>query len=218
MPGAIADLLSDFSSPMPAEGTGMGIFRRVRQPIVPETSPAENAVDEQAELIRSIEDRVRAEERERARQQLDQALSDAQEQYREELAVQRKAWVEEEALKLSSQIAAAFEGLEAMLSEKVARILTSVVPEALRLSAIHQFNEALGVVLSGENTALLQITGPEDMLNAVKAGMSMQDGIIEFIPSDKAELTLVAGDTNVQTQLNTWSERLQALLKAGTPC
>ena len=74
MPGAIADLLSDFSSPMPAEGTGMGIFRRVRQPIVPETSPAENAVDEQAELIRSIEDRVRAEERERARQQLDQAL------------------------------------------------------------------------------------------------------------------------------------------------
>lgn len=218
MSGSIADLISDFSNPAPSEGFGIGILRRVRQAAEPEVSVPEPVVDQQADLIRSVEERIRAEEREKARRQLDEALSAEQERHREEMAVQREIWVEQEALQLSSQIINAIGNLETLLSERAARILAAVIPEALRQSAIAEFNEVLGKILSGENATLLRVTGPEDMLSAIKAGIVMRDGIIEFVASDAVELTLVAGDTTIQTQFDAWSERLQALLKEGASC
>jgi len=218
MPGSIANLISDFSSPAAPEGGGIGILRRVRQPAAPEPHPVQSPVDRQAELIQSVEARVRAEEREAARQQLEQALKAEQDRHREELAVQRGIWVEQEALQLSSQIDNAIGNLESLLSEKAARILASVIPEALRQNAIAEFNEALGTILSGKTSTLLKVAGPEDILNAVKARIALRDDVVEFVPSDTAEVTLVAGDTTIQTQFSAWSERLQMLLKAEQSC
>jgi len=218
MPGSIANLISDFSSPAAPEGGGIGILRRVRQAAAPDPHPVQSPVDRQAELIQSVEARVRAEEREAARRQLEQALKAEQDRHREELAVQRGIWVEQEALQLSSQIDDAIGNLESLLSEKAARILASVIPEALRQNAIAEFNEALGTILSGKAATLLKVAGPEDLLNAVKARIALRDDVVEFVPSDTAEVTLVAGDTTIQTQLSAWAERLKMLLKAEQSC
>jgi len=217
MSGSIANLISDFSDSAAPEGTGIGILRRVRQSPEPETAPAQNTIDRQAELIQAVEARVRAEEREAARERLEQALKGEQDRYREELAVQREIWVEQEAQQLSMQIATAIGNLEAVLSERIARILASVIPEALRQSAITEFTEILGVMLSGEAGALLKVSGPSDVLAAIKAGLGAHDGAVEFSPSDAVEVTLIAGDTIVQTQVGAWAERLQTLM-AGMQC
>ncbi|MCG7392044.1 hypothetical protein MHY87_03900 [Microvirga sp. ACRRW] len=218
MSGSIATLISDFSSPVPSEGFGIGILRRVRQNTEPESAPVQPTVDHQAELIRSVETRARNEEREKARRQLDEVLNAEREKHREELAVQRELWVEQEAQQLSSQMIAALGNLEAILSEKAARILVSVIPEALQQRAVAEFKAHLGTILSGETETLVKVSGPEDLLSAVKAGMAPREGIIEFIPSHDVELTLVAGDTTIQTQFGAWSERLRDLLKADPSC
>ena len=218
MTGIIADLISDFSAPPAPEGFGLGVLRRVKQIVEAEPVHVPTTADSHAELIQSIEARVRAEERQAAREEIEKALAAEREMHREELSVQRELWVEQEALQLSSHMVKAIGNLEAILSERAARILASVIPEALRQSAIAEFNEALGAILSGELTSLVTVTGPEDLLKAMQAGMALREGIIEFLPSADVDVKLVSGDTTIQTQFGAWAERLQAVLKAEKSC
>lgn len=214
MPNGIANLISDFSSPTLGDGLGIAILRRVKQVQEAESNRAPSPEERKAELIQSVSEQVRMEEREAARLRLEQALEEERERHREELATSREIWVQQEALQLSAQIVNAVGNLETVLSEKVARILAAVIPEALKQNAIAEFTEILGTILSGESASLLRVTGPEDMLSAIKAGMALREGLVEFVPTDEVEVTMVAGDTMVQTQLGAWADRLQALLKA----
>lgn len=218
MGSSIADLISDFSSPAASEGTGIGVLRRVRQNKEPDQAPVQSPADHQGELIRSIEERVRAEERKAARERLENALKAEHDRHCEDLAAQRAKWIEQEAQQLSSQISTAMANLESLLSQSAARILASVIPEALRQKAVAEFNEALGAVLSGDVTALLKVTGPKDLLDILKAGVAVREGVVEFVPSDAAEVTLIAEHTTIETQFSTWSERMQTFLKAKPTC
>jgi hypothetical protein len=214
MPNGIANLISDFSSSASSEGLGIAILRRVRHSQEPEPVRAPSAEERQAELIKMLENQVRMEEREAARLRFEEALEEERQRHVEEMAAQRVIWVEQEALQLSSQIIKAAGNLESVLSEKVTRILAAVIPEALKQNAISEFTEILATILSGENTPLLKVTGPEDLLSSIKGSMMLREGLVEFVAADVVEVTLVAGDTMVETQFGAWTERLQALLKA----
>jgi hypothetical protein len=214
MSGGVANVIADFSIPSAPEGFGLGMLRRVKAVVEEEPVQVQSAPDRQAELIRTAEAQVRAEEREAARRQLKEALDAEREKHCEELAVQRELWVEQEAAQLSAQIVDSLGNLERILSDRVARILASIIPEALQQKALAEFNEILGTILTGEISTVLKVTGPEDMLKAIQARFAIRDGIIEFVPSDDVDVTLVAGDTTIQTQLNSWSIRLREALKA----
>ncbi len=214
MSGSIANLISDFSSPTSADGFGIGILRRVKQVQEEEIVRVPSAAERQAELIQSVEERVRMEEREAARLRLEEALEQERQRHHEEMAIQRELWVEQEALQLSAQIVKAVGNLETVLSERVTRILAAVIPDALKQKAIAEFTDILGTILSGENAPLLRVRGPEDILSGIKAGMVLREGLVEFTPTDDVEVTLTAGDTTVETQFSAWVERLQTSLKA----
>lgn len=218
MSSSIADLISDFSSPAASEGIGIGVLRRVKQMAEPDPAPAKSTVDSQTELVEAVEARVRVEEREAARERLEDALKVERDRHREDLAIQRERWAQQEAQQISSQIGTAIGNLESLLSESAARILASVIPEALRQNAIAEFREALDTVLSGDVSTLLKITGPEDILQALREGGKLPEGIIEFVPSDAVEVTLVADHTRIETQFSSWAERLRAFLKAKSTC
>lgn len=214
MSGGVANIIADFSVPSAPEGFGLGMLRRVKAVVEEEPVRVQSPPDRQAELIRAAEAQARAEEREAARRQLKEALDAEREKHSEELAVQRELWVEQEAMQLSAQISETLGSLERILSDRVARILAPIIPEALQQKALVEFNEILGTILSGEISTVLKVTGPEDMLKAIQARFALRKGIIEFVPSDDVEVTLVAGDTTIQTQLSSWSIRLKEALKA----
>lgn len=214
MPDGIARFISDFSSPEPVEGFGLAVLRRVKQVQEEEVVHVPSAEERQAELIQAAVAKARAEEQAAAQRRLAEALEEERKRHAEDLATQREIWAQQEALQLSAQIVEAVGNLEAFLSEKVARILAAVIPEALKQNAIAEFTEILRTILSGEITPLLKVTGPEDILTAIKTGMALREGLIEFVPTDDVEVTLIAGDTLVQTQFNGWAERLQASMKA----
>lgn len=213
MAGSISNLIADFSMPSKPEGFGLGLLRRVKQIEDHEAIQSPPSADRQVETMQAAVVEAREQEKAIARRQLEEALDAERERHAEELAVQRELWVEQEALQLSSQIIKAVGNLEAALSDQVARILTSVIPEALRQTAIAEFNQALGTMLSGEVSGLLRVTGPEDILRLMKEGMSLREGMVEFVPADHVEVTLIAGDTTIQTQFSPWAGRLQELLR-----
>jgi hypothetical protein len=214
MAGAIASLLEDFS-PAPRSGpVGIGVLRAVKASAEPDPVPPPPAVDRQAELIKAVEAKVRAEERDAARRQLDEAVAAEKARCEEELASQRVIWVEQQASQLSTLIVESICRMEDMLSERVANIMKPFVSEAFRQQSIVEFKEALATLLLGEETGTMKIAGPEDLLLALKENLGPHSGAIEFLPGDHVEVSVTARDTTVQTQLQAWSDRLERVLKA----
>ena len=212
MAGAIASLLEDFSPAPRSEPVGIGILRAVKVAAEPDLTPP--AVDRQAELAKALETKVRAEEREVARQQLEEALAAEKARYEEELAAQRVIWVEQQADQLSTLIVEGLGRIEVMLSERVANILKPFVSEAFRQRSIVEFKEVLATLLLGEQTGPIKIAGPEDLLLIMKEKLGPHSAVIDFLPGDYIEVSATTHDTTVQTQLRAWSNRLERVLKA----
>ncbi|MFC1460414.1 hypothetical protein ACETIH_27630 [Microvirga arabica] len=214
MAGAIASLLEDFSPAPRSEPLGIGALRAVKAAAEPDLAPPPPAVDRQAELLKAVEAKVRAEEREVARRQLEDAIAAEKARYEEELASQRVIWVEQQAGLLSTLIVESIARMEAVLSDRVANIMKPFVAEAFRQQSIVEFKEALATLLLGDETGPMRIAGPEDLLLVLKENLGPHGGAIEFLPGDHVEVSVTARDTTVQTQLQAWSHRLEQVLKA----
>ncbi|MGF9761987.1 hypothetical protein AAII07_43075 [Microvirga sp. 0TCS3.31] len=214
MAGAIANLLEDFSPAPRSEPLGIGVLRAVKAAAEPDLAPPPPAVDRQAELIKAVEAKVRAEERDAARRQLEEAITAEKARYEDELATQRVIWVEQQADQLSTLIVEGIGRLEAMLSDRIANILKPFVSEAFRQHSIVEFKEVLATLLLGDETGPMRIVGPEDLLLALKEGLGRHGGAMEFLPGDYVEVSVTARDTTVQTQLQAWTDRLDQVLKA----
>jgi hypothetical protein len=214
MAGAIASLLEDFSPASRSEPLGIGVLRAVKAAAEPDPVPPPPAVDRQAELLKALEAKVRAEEREVARQQLEEAVAAEKARYEEDLAAQRVIWVEQQAGQLSALIVEGLGRIEATLSGRVASILKPFISEAFRQRSIAEFNEVLATLLLGEETGTMKIAGPVDLLQTLKQNLGPHGAVIEFLPGDHIEVSVTTRDTTVQTQLRAWSDRLEQVLKA----
>ena len=214
MAGAIVNLLEDFSPAPRGEPLGIGVLRAVKVAAEPDLVPPPPSVDRQAELLKAAEAKVRAEERDAARQQLEEAIAAEKARCEEELASQRVIWVEQQADQLSTLIVEGIGRIEAMLSDRVANILKPFVSEAFRQQSVMEFKEVLATLLLCEETGPMKIAGPEDLLQALKDNLGPHGNTIEFLPGDHVEVSVTARDTTVQTQLQAWSDRLGQVLKA----
>ena len=214
MPGAIANLLEDFSPASSGGTVGIGILRAVKVTAEPEPNPGPPPVDRQAELLKAVEARVRAEEREAAQRRLEEAVAAEKARYEDELASQRVIWVEQHAVQLSTQIVEGLGRIEAILSDRVANILKPFVSDAFRQQSNAEFKEALATLLTGDDAGSMRIEGPEDLVQSLKENLGPHGGAIEFLPGDHVEVSVTIRDTTMQTQLRTWSDRLEQVLKA----
>jgi len=214
MAATIASLLADFSPSAGGETSGMALLRSAKILPDPSPEPPPPIVDRQADLIRSLEAKVRGEEREAARIRLEEAVAAEKARCENELNVQREIWAEQQAAQMSAQILEALGRIEALISERVANILMPFLSEALRQQAIHELNEALAVLLFGDNAKLIKITGPEDLLATMKAQLGLHEGVIEFVPGEQVEISVIMQDTTIQTQLDSWSNRLKKTLES----
>ncbi|MBA1154726.1 hypothetical protein [Microvirga mediterraneensis] len=213
MAGTLASLLTDFSSPAAGAPSGISLLRSVKIASEPSPEPPQPPiVDRQAEIAASIEARVRAEEREIARKELEDVLAAEKIRHLEDMNEQRAIWVEQQAQQLSDQISTAVGRIEGDLSEKVANILRPFLAEAYRQQALAEFKEVLTTLLSGNDARLLNVSGPEDLLVSLQASLGNSGRLIEVTPSEHVEVSATAQDTLAQTQLSAWSARLfQAL-------
>ncbi|MBJ6123932.1 hypothetical protein [Microvirga splendida] len=214
MAGAIASLLEDFSPAPRSEPLGIGALRTVKAAAEPDLTPPPPPVDRQAELVKAVEAKARAEEREAARQQLEEVMAAEKARYEDELASQRVIWVEQQAAQLSVQIVEGIGRIEAILSERIANILKPFVSEAFRQQSIAEFREALATLLLSDETGPMKIAGPEDLVLVLKENLGPHGEAIEFLPGDHVEVSVTARDTTIQTQLRAWSDRLEQALKA----
>ncbi len=213
MAATLASLLADFSAPADGRTSGLELLRTAK--IVPdaEPEPQKPIVDRQAELVRSAEARVRAEERESARKELEEAIAREEVRHAEDMNVQREIWVEQQAMQISTQIAEALGRIEAVISERTANVLRPLVSEAFRQQSLDELKDVLATLLSDSDVGLIRISGPQDLLSAMRLHLGSHERAIEFSPAETVEVSVIADDTTIQTRLDSWSRRLAQALE-----
>ncbi|WP_230533115.1 hypothetical protein [Microvirga roseola] len=219
----IARLLTDFSHDRagkpPASVPGFPFLKSVKlkpepEPEAPSESKAKPAEDSKA-LIRQAVEKAREEEREFAQSMLERALAEGRTRSEAALQTARAEWVAQEAEALRTQMAAAFEAIEEGLSTRIANILGPFLGEAFRQQALSEMQATIRSILSRSQGGVIAISGPDDLLAEIRGRLGELGEAIEFKPGDQADVTVIAGDTTIETQIGEWMTRLNRVLKAG---
>ncbi|KQT53587.1 hypothetical protein ASG52_05595 [Methylobacterium sp. Leaf456] len=176
-------------------------------------TPARPAED-RAALIAAAEARGYEAGRAEALAEAEERLAEERAAFETRLADARRAWAETEGTVLAGQLAAAFAGLDATLSERVARLLAPVLNQALRRQAVEALSGAVTRLLAEPQPAAISITGPEDLIAALSGRLSGLSAAVAFTAADVTEVTVSAGETVIETELSAWG-RLIADAVAG---
>ncbi len=128
-----------------------------------------------------------------------------------EVAQERKKWAEEEAALLAAAHRAAFEDFETRCAQAVANILRPfLIPLAIgRVTGA--LVENLETLFASRTRALFEISGPADLLEALREKFADRDAAIAFKPEETIDVRVRLDDTVIETQLEAWMTALGAL-------
>jgi hypothetical protein len=160
------------------------------------------------ELIAEAEARGRAEGEAAAHLQLEQRMTAERSAFEERVAAERRGWVAEQADVLSRELHSALVSLSERVSASIGRALAPFLAESLRRKAVDDLAERIEALLAGQAGATIKVTGPEDLLDALRARLSDRTPMIEFLPGG-AELRVTFEAMRIETELEAWGARLR---------
>jgi hypothetical protein len=144
---------------------------------------------------------------------LEARLEEERASFVRQLASARRAWVVEEGEKLAQRLSAGLGELEARVAETTARVLEPFLRAELRRQAIIELRAGLEAVLSREPGIEIDVTGPEDLLQALRDGLAGRACAATYRPSGEPDVRIVAGQTILQTRLAAWVARIEEALR-----
>jgi hypothetical protein len=170
-----------------------------------------------AALIRAAEERGREEGRAIAQRGFDVAIEMEKARSEEFVVEERSKWSKEEAARLATLFAEAFQALESKLTASVARILTPFLIETLRDKMVDDLAATVASLLADKQVMTMKIAGPEDLLSMLSNRLGSYDASIEYIPGNQPDVTVTANDTLIETQLKAWTSRLNEAVQTSRP-
>lgn len=179
----------------------------VMAPLVEPTPP----VDVDA-LLKEHGDRIRMEEAGKAKVALATAIAEERRVHEEARRKERSAWVTAESSRLAEQLATSLSDLEESLSQSVVRIFAPFLRSAVRDKAISDLRDTVLALLSEDNSARIEVSGPRDLIDGIRDALANgapdRSGQIVFLDAEGPDARVVAGDMVCATQLAVWNERI----------
>ncbi|MGQ7792569.1 hypothetical protein ACUN0C_09190 [Faunimonas sp. B44] len=117
------------------------------------------------------------------------------------LAAERARWAEEEGEVLRAAFSAGMEQLRAGIEAGLGRALRSVLEEGLRRRAVAAVSEALAVLIEHRGRDLVKVSGPEDLLEAIRRDLGAVGSAVVFEPGQGPDVRVVADQTLIETEL-----------------
>jgi hypothetical protein len=192
----VADDLKSRTSPL---------LRKVESP-PQELRAATNAHKLEQSLLTAFEDGRAA-----ARRDLNEERARLKLEIGEEVARERVKWAAEEGDRLLEAHRAALAVFQSRCSEAVANILRPFLTQAVIGRVTQSLIENLEVLFASRTQALFEISGPADLLDALKAKFADRPAAIAFQPNDSIDVRVRVEDTIIETQLSAWMQALGAL-------
>jgi len=140
---------------------------------------------------------------------LEQSTADFQERLRGE----REAWVAEEGAKLAQGLARGLTDLEQRVGEAVALLLGPFLTVAAREKAVAELGRQIRTLVAGDSAVALSISGPADLLQAVRSALPCGLNVVDFEENDDCEVRVRADGTLIETRLRGWLEGLREVVR-----
>jgi len=128
--------------------------------------------------------------------------------FAQQRASERQAWVAEEAEKLAQRLSAGLGELEARIAETTARVLEAFLRAELRRQVIAALRADLEALLSQESGISVSVTGPEDLLQALRDQLSGKACAATYLPNGEPDVRITAGQTILETRLGAWAAKI----------
>jgi hypothetical protein len=93
----------------------------------------------------------------------------------------------------------------------VANILRPFLSQLVIARVTESLVENLEVLFASRTRALFEVSGPQDMLDALREKFTARDVAFEFKPNDSIDIRVCVDDTIIETQLGAWMKALGAL-------
>jgi hypothetical protein len=131
--------------------------------------------------------------------------------FEERLFAARTKWSREEGDILSQKTSSAFAEIEARIASGVASALRIFLSDLLRRRAVEDLAGDIRVLLEGGEHPVIEISGPADLLDALREKLSGSSGAIAYAPNASADVKVVADQTLIDSRIEAWVDRLKAL-------
>jgi hypothetical protein len=138
----------------------------------------------------------------------------AQEQlFAERLAQERQSWAAGAGEKLAVTIVSGFRELETRVAETTARVLKPFLAAELHRQAIAELQANLELLLTTGTGVSLHISGPPDILQAVRAQLAGRTSAVTYDTSNELDVRIVAGQAALETCLREWMAKLEEAVR-----
>jgi hypothetical protein len=207
MVGGIAQYLTEFRLDGSVE------VEPLFQPSSPKPTIQE-PVDDTADRIRQAEKRGQEEGRSSAQREFELALAAERARHEEHLASERAKWAEQQGTQLADRLTASLHEIETRICESIARIITPFIADALRTQMTESLRELFTSLVFDKQSAAIRVSGPRDVLLALSKRLGDHGPSVEFVPNDATDVSILVGDTMIETQLEAWIGHLAQVLES----
>jgi hypothetical protein len=140
---------------------------------------------------------------------LDAKLDEQKVLFQERLASEHQTWTREAADRLAERLTAGLRELELHISETAARVLKPFLAEALRRQMIAELTDHINLLIAKEAGITLSISGPEDLVNALRDKLAGKTCAITVVPGGETDVRVVAGESLLETRLGAWAAKIE---------
>lgn len=148
-----------------------------------------------------------------ARQEAAVALDAAEAAASERLRQERAQWVAGEGVRLSAGFDAGLDALENRIADAVAHALSPFLEDEIRSACLRGLRERLTALWSDEEGPKLVISGPRDLLDAIRHLAAETARPVAFVENKTADIRVTAGDTVIETNLAGWVATIRDAVK-----
>lgn len=202
----IARLLTDFDQKEPQKGASRVVpFDHTRHSAAKSAPPAPKP----SVPLDDPYQRGKLEGYAAALTEYDQKLADERSKFDSQLVEERKKWLDETAGKVAEGIKEVGNQLEAKVAQVVGRILEPLVTNVVQKQAVATFVEQLSSITSDSRRPTLRISGPAELLDAVRGKIGVRAMSMEFRTAQTADISVIVDDVVLETQVKLWTERLK---------
>jgi hypothetical protein len=152
-----------------------------------------------------------AEGRAAERAACDARLAEQSAAFAQRLAAERRTWTSEEGERLGALIVSAVGDFEARIGDKLAGILKPVLVAEVKRRAVAELVDALDGLLSKGEIAMISISGPEDLLEALRPRLAGRIAGVSFAPGTGCDVSVTADETKLETRIGDWARAIEGL-------
>lgn len=148
-----------------------------------------------------------------AESEFETKLEEQRAEFAAQLVAERQEWAAGTGEELANRLLAAVQEFESRVAETTARILKPFLAAELRRQAIEELQSSLDMLMATDSGVSLSISGPADVLEALRGQLSGKTATVTYTPSDDCDVRIVAGPAVLETRLKGWMAKLDEAIQ-----